>query len=110
MIRLYDIKNGKLVKMDKNLPADDRENIYDQFLREEVKSRSYTKIASAGKYVFRLINKESVTVDIPSWFVDLGVKEETVSATKKTRRDKIQLSFQDLLLAAEEMKKIVPDD
>ena len=36
MIRLYDIQNGKLVKMDKNLPADDRENIYDQFLREEV--------------------------------------------------------------------------
>ena len=110
MIRLYDIQNGKLVKMDKNLPADDRENIYDQFLREEVKSRSYTKIASAGKYVFRLINKESVTVDIPSWFADLGAQEETVSATKKTCRDKIQLSFEDLLQAAEEMKQIVPDD
>ena len=110
MIRLYDIQNGKLVKMDKNLPADDRENIYDQFLREEVKSRSYTKIASAGKYVFRLINKESVTVDIPSWFADLGAQEETVSATKKTCRDKIQFSFQDLLRAAEEMKQIVPDD
>ena len=110
MIRLYDIQNGKLVKMDKNLPADDRENIYDQFLREEVKSRSYTKIASAGKYVFRLINKESVTVDIPSWFADLGAQEETVFATKKTCRDKIQLSFEDLLQAAEEMKQIVPDD
>ena len=81
MIRLYDIQNGKLVKKDKNLPAVDRENIYDQFLREEMNSRFSTKIAPTGEYVFRLINKESVTVDIPSWFANLGAQEETVSAS-----------------------------
>ena len=110
LIRLYEIQDGRIIEENENIPAAERESVYEKFLREEVKSKPLMKMATAGEYVFYRINKESVTVSIPPWLAEFGMKEKPISCTRKARREKIQITYQDLLKTSEEMKSIVPND
>lgn len=109
-IRLYNIVDNKLVKTKNSIPFQNREDEYLSNLQSIQTKRANVPLAKAGKYKFYRQDKSSVTVQIPEWQVT--GKEETNSKLEcaKSRRERISISYNELLATALEMKKMVSTD
>lgn len=109
-IRLYNIEDDKLVKTTSCIPFANREEKYLSYLQSSETQKSNLSLAKAGKYKFYRQDKSSITVQIPEWPVIN--KEETNSklVCAKSRREKISISYNELLATALEMKGMVPTD
>lgn len=104
-IRLYKIVDNKVIKNEGSIPQADREDIYREYLLEKIQTKHSTKVAEAGTYKVNCDGKRFITIKIPEWIAEYGKQNNSLKRSPKQKREIIQLSYEELLQSAEEMKK-----
>lgn len=109
-IRLYNIDENKLVKTAMSIPGGNREDTYLSNLRSNATAKKYMSSSKGGKYRFYRQDKSSITVQIPDWDVYGEDWTNDDSNCGKAQREKISISYEELLNTASEMRKKLPTD
>lgn len=108
-IRFYNIDGNNLVKNENCNYVADREEIYQAELIGKVSKIRSIPYAKAGTYKFNR-NKQIVSVEIPEWFAAYSDEGEKRVVSQKPQRAPVELSYQQLIDTAYQMRKIVPED
>ena len=109
-IRLYNVENDKLLRINSDYEIENREEKYLTNLQLPEPKRSNMPVAKAGKYKFYRQDKSLVTMQIPEFNV-FGIEEQNTDAKGiKPKRERICISYKELIETALKMKQIVPTD
>lgn len=109
-IRLYNVEDDRLVVNSRAFYQENRENLYIKDIETYNTKMPSIPYAKAGIYKFYKNNKELVTVEIPEWVTHYVKCKHRGHVIYKAQRDTIELTYNQLIETAMEMRNIVSDD